>query len=259
MMQELLPRIYALILLAETVWLTQIFLTDPPDSSDPFSVALGWGGLVSMVVMLIYSVARRSKALRRIAPLKVWLHFHIFCGVQGVLLVFFHCWPMMFERPGPIRWLNPGVLNALAVLVVFLSGLFGRYLYAMVPHSLSGEQLVASQVDAELATLVEDDWPPDLRGVLADVGARPRGGGLLALVRADWETRSRVRALSRLDLSAEVRALAERRLRLDRRLAALSTALPWFELWIVAHRPVAAIMYVLSAVHVTLAYMFGAG
>lgn len=257
-MQELLPRIYALILLAEAVWLTQLFVTDPPDSADPLSVALGWGGLISMIVMLVYSIARRSKAMRRWAPLKVWLHFHIFCGVQGVLLVFFHCWPMLFVSPGPIRWLNPGVLNAIAVAVVFFSGLFGRYLYAMVPHALGGEQLAASQVDAELATLVEDELPADVRDVLSFDGLAPAGVGPLALLRADWETRSRVRRLKSMSLPDEVRTLAERRLRLTRRLSALSAALPWFELWIVAHRPVAAIMYVLSAVHVTLAYMFGA-
>ena len=40
------------------------------------------------------------------------------------------------------------------------------------------------------------------------------------------------------------------------RRAVLDKANRWFRTWILLHRPIAAIMYVLSIVHVLLAYMF---
>ncbi len=214
-----------------------------------------------MIVMLIYSFARRSVRLRRWAPLRVWLHFHIFCGVQGVLFVFFHCWPMLFTRTGPVQWLNPGVINAIAVLVVFLSGIFGRYLYSMLPRARRGEQMQALEVIAELQRRGMDDLPLEVRDLwrtdaAGNLALDLEGGGVLSLIRADWETRRTLRRLRELDLTAEIRELAERRVRLSRRLRALAVAQPWFELWIVAHRPVAAIMFVVTAVHIILSYMY---
>lgn len=258
-MTRWLPKVYASILMIEALWLTWRFSTDPPASSDPFSVQLGWTGLISMIVMQVYSFARRSRRLRRMAPLRSWLHFHIFCGLQGVLFVFFHCWPMLFARTGPVQWLNPGVLNALAVGLVFGSGLFGRYLYSMLPRARRGEQLAALDVREELQRQPIDSLPLEVRALCrADVDPVDYGDGFLSLLRADWQTRRHLRSLGRLDLADDVRVLAERHLRLTRRLHALAVAQPWFEFWIVAHRPVAAIMFVLSAVHVILSYMFRA-
>jgi predicted ferric reductase len=126
-LERALIGLYAAILAAEAVALTYRYATESIDNSDPLSIGLGWAGLASMVVMLIYSFARRSKAMKRFAPLKTWLHFHIFCGVQGVLFVFFHCLPTI-TAISPAYLMNPGVLAAIAVGTVFSSGLIGRYL-----------------------------------------------------------------------------------------------------------------------------------
>ena len=259
-MTRWLPIVYASILLLEAIWLTWRFSTDPPDSAHPFSVGLGWAGVISMIVMQVYSFARRSTRLRRIAPLKSWLHFHIFCGLQGVLFVFFHCWPMLFARTGPVHWLNPGVLNALAVAMVFFSGLFGRYLYSMLPRARRGEQLAALDVREELQRQPLETLPLEVRQLCRFESDQPPeyGGGVLSLLKTDWQTRKHLRTLRSLELPDGIRDLAERHVRLSRRLHALAVAQPWFELWIVAHRPVAAIMFVLTAVHIILSYMFRA-
>jgi hypothetical protein len=59
-----------------------------------------------------------------------------------------------------------------------------------------------------------------------------------------------------LKLTPEVQALVERRLKLQRRLHVLTGAERVFQRWIVLHRPLATIMYVLSVVHVVLSYMY---
>ncbi|MEM1188918.1 MAG: hypothetical protein AAGI72_10355 [Pseudomonadota bacterium] len=246
--------LYVVIVATETAYLGYRYRTEQIDNSDPLSINLGWAGLISMIVMLIYSFARRSKGMKRFSPLKVWLHFHIFCGVQGVLFVFFHCVPTL-TAISPAYLMNPGVLAALAVLTVFHSGIFGRYLYSMLPRAIRGEQMSARDVEAELREFSDQDLPPEVKA-LADGGSAQRVG-LFGLVSLDWKARQALRRLRSLDLSEKITSLAERSIRLRRRYLALGAVQPWFELWIVAHRPIAAVMYVLSAVHVALSYLFG--
>jgi hypothetical protein len=203
-----------------------------------------------MVVMLLYSVARRSRALRGVARLSAWLHFHIFLGVQGMVCVFFHSLHL-FTRAYAVNLLNPAVLSFAAVAIVFFSGLFGRYLYSFIPHTLGGEQMAAREVETELQKL-----GPMPAGVepLTKLGSPPRT--FVGLLSADWATRRALRALPALKLAVEAHALVERRLKLQRRLHALTAAERVFQRWIVLHRPLATVMYILAVVHVVLSYMY---
>lgn len=252
--EQALIACYATVLAVEAAILIYWYATEPVDNSDPLSVGLGWAALISMIVMLIYSIARRSKAMKRLAPLKIWLHFHIFCGVQGVLFAFFHCLPTL-TAVSPAYWMNPGVLAAIGVATVFCSGLVGRYLYSMVPRAMRGEQMSARDVEAELREYRDVDLPPAVKALAG--GALPERVGLSGLISLDWKARKALRSLHRMALPAPIMRLAERSVRLRRRYLALGAVLPWFELWIVAHRPIAAVMFVLSAVHVALSYLFG--
>lgn len=250
-MLRLLPRVYALVILGELIALSARYLDDPPASSSALSIGLGWAALGSMIVMLVYSIARRSRRLRQAARLSAWLHFHIFLGVQGMLFVLFHSMHL-FTREAAVNLLNPAVLNLVAVVIVFLSGLFGRYLYSLLPRAVTGEQLRAREVEAELAQL-QVPLPPAVQALWADA---PSASTFVGLVRADLATRRALRGLRDAGLDLHSRALAERRLRLARRYAAFTAADRIFRRWIVLHRPIASIMYVLSAVHVALSYMF---
>jgi len=180
---SVLPYAYWGLLLAEAAVLTVVYATNAPAPSDPLSIWLGWGGVLSMVVMLVYSVARRSKRLRDAMRLSAWLHFHIFMGLQGVLFVFFHSLHL-WGKLGTLMP-NPAVLSYVAVAVVFFSGIFGRYLYGWLPRTV-GNVFGVDQ--------------PDRRGP------------------------ERVQK--------------------------------FFSGWIVLHRPLAAAMFVLAALHIALAYMF---
>jgi hypothetical protein len=246
-----MTAMYVLVVLAEIAVLTWRYATDPPSSSSAFSIRLGWGALLSMVVMLVYSLARRSRKLREIARLSSWLHFHIFLGVQGFVLAIFHSLHL-FTRPAAIAWMNPAVLNLVMVVVVFCSGIFGRYLYSLIPRTLGGEAMALRDVEVELASMGV--------GLPAEVGSLSKGiskaNGFVALVRADLATRGSIRRLRSLALEPRVLHLAERRVRLEQRLVQLTLASKVFQQWIVLHRPIAAIMYVLSVVHVALSYMF---
>lgn len=245
-----MPVVYGMLLLVEIVGLAALYAFATPDPSDPISVWLGTLGLLSMIVMLVYSIARRIKILRDMARLSYWLHLHIFLGLQGFVFVFFHSLPMFFGSR--FMWFNPGVLNFLAVTVVIGSGIFGRWLFSQVPKTLGGQHMAAREVESELASL-QGELPESVTALWKGV---PETRSVFGMVKADMDRRTAVRKLRRMGLDPKVRELAERRLQLERHKAALSVTQRVFRWWIILHRPIAAIMYILSAVHFLLAMMF---
>lgn len=249
-MRRALPAIYAVIVVAEIAALSWRWATDPWSSTSAISVNLGWVGLSSMVLMLGYSLARRSRALRGIARLSFWLQLHIFLGVQAMVCVLFHS-IHLFTRDYAVNLLNPAVLNFAAVVVVFFSGIFGRYLYSFIPHTLGGEQMAAREVEAELQKL--GPVPGEVEPLL-DKATPPRT--FAGLIAADLATRRALRSLPSLKLAPEATSLVERRLKLQRRLHALTAAERVFQRWIILHRPLATILYILSVMHVVLSYMY---
>lgn len=248
---RILPLGYGGILLAELVWLSVRFATAPPESTDPLNVWLGWIGLGSMVLMLVYSLARRSRTMRRWLRLSAWLHLHIFLGLQGVLCVLFHSASLVLD-PRPVYLLNPAILNLIGVVVVFCSGIFGRYMYGWLPRQLSGERMDTQEVEAALAELGE------LPDGLAEMWAPQEVRSFPQLLRAGWQLRRHRRALlARADLSEQQRPLLLRRLLLSQTQHRLRYTQRIFRHWINLHRPLAAAIYVLSVVHVWVAIMYG--
>lgn len=245
-----MPIVYGLILAIEVVGLAVVYALWTPAPSDPLSVWLGTLGLLSMIVMLVYSFARRIKLLRDVARLSAWLHLHIFLGLQGFVFVLFHSLPMFTSAR--FMCLNPGVLNFAAVCVVIASGVFGRWLFGQVPKTLGGRHMEAKDVEAELRGL-QADLPASVTALWKGV---PETRSVFGMVKADLDRRAAQRKLAHLGLTPEVHALASRRLQLERHKAALAVTQRVFRLWILLHRPIAAILYILSAVHLVLALMF---
>ena len=145
-MLKRLPIAYASILIVELVGLSVLYALRMPASSSAIGTALGWGALLSMIVMLVYSIARRSRALRNVARLSYWLHFHIFLGFQGFLFAVFHSMPLFAKDH--LALLNPGLLSFVAATVVFSSGVFGRWLFGRLPRGPDGEPIRTQRVFA---------------------------------------------------------------------------------------------------------------
>lgn len=242
-MGNVLAGLAALFTVVEVGWLVARFTTDPPSAGDPLSVALGTAGLACMVIMLVYSIARRSRKLRQTARLSTWLNFHIFMGVQGWLLVMFHCWGFVFpEAPRDYNWANPGPLSFVLMNFVFFSGVLGRYLFAKLPRTLAGQHMSRQEYDAECAELD--------KGIPAPVAALWVDG-------PDWaKAKAGLDAMPAVATTARFRA--QRRIELGRKQSKLEQHWRTFSSWIVAHRPLASIMYILAALHVASSFVFSA-
>lgn len=219
---------------------------------------LGIVGSSLMVAMLVYSVRKRTKALRGAGKLRDWLDFHIFCGVIGPLLVVLHS---SFKVHGLVA------LSFWSMVVVALSGVLGRYLYLQIPRTRAGDQLSLKEVEelnADLTRHLQEELgeePLKELESLAAGGLQP-GTPLLPLllrmpiegIRLRWRLRSfrgRHRGSTELTRAIRQKALLQRRLLLWSRLQEL------FHHWHVLHKPFAVVMYVFMIVHIAVAVLTG--
>ncbi len=227
--------------------------------------SLGIAGTVLLISLLSYSVRKRSKFLRGKGKLNRWLQFHIFCGVAGPVLITLHT---SFKLRGIVA------ISYWSMIIVAISGLIGRYLYAQVPRAISGTAMEfdemkkeVEQINAELAQLLPDDKLEALRRI-ADfhVDQPPTGLKAIFLMVSDdirWlKRRSQLRGILRgAGLSTENRKklleLARKREVRLRRLSLLKVSNDLFRHWHVLHLPLAQTMYFTMIIHIFIAIMTG--
>jgi hypothetical protein len=264
--EAVLPAVGYAVLVAEAAALTWLWLARDVQAGDRIGHSIGWIGTASMLLMHVYSIRKRVRALSHLGKLSTWLRWHIFLGLQGALLVCFHSAHLTTLA-------NISGATIACTLVVVASGIFGRYLYSLLPKALSGERLSARQIEAELAELapVVDDAKtkfPSLAPAIDELQAMPPITGKLKfgdLLRLDLRTRRALahfrRAIAVEKPSPELDRFvlaARRRGALLRRLGMLTAAERWFRGWHVFHKPLTFILAGVVVLHVVAHYIYAA-
>ncbi len=230
----------------------------------PVGLWLGVLGTALMGIMLVYSVRKAARRVRWLGPVPAWLRFHIICGVMGPVFIVLHDGLLMPR--GVIA------VGFWCMVLVALSGGFGRYVYGFFPRNAAGlvedldvarEDLAVLRAELVAATAgVESDAIGRAVALARDL-ERPRSA--LGLVPLSWETHRRARAIRGLlrdaALAPEVRARATHALvgqvRLARSLATWEVAGRLLRYWHLFHLPLAKAMYAIVALHVLTALLFG--
>ena len=230
---------------------------------------LGIVGTVMMLLIFVYSLRKRSETLQKFGTQAQWLKVHIFLGIVGPILVTIH---------------TSGKLNGIVAVAFYsmwamvLSGAFGRYLYAKIPRTISGNQMTLKEIEEELARIVsllrESESREDvLTGIAAFLGAtRKETGGLLRalarIVADDAVLPSKALRIYRIvsrDRSLSIRErwrvsrLVLRQQRLLNKLAVLDAMKSLFSYWHVFHKPFTVITFVIVLVHVGVVTYLGYG
>ena len=102
-----------------------------------FRPAGTWGlryGIVGFALIVtgvaLYSSRKRFRWMARMGKLKYWLEFHIFLCTVGPFLVTLHT---SFKVGGLVA------IAYWSMVVVALSGIFGRYVSARIPNTVQGQ------------------------------------------------------------------------------------------------------------------------
>lgn len=109
-------------------------------SSGSLGHPLGILGTFFIILLLAYSLRKRLRFMRNWGNLNVWLEIHIFLGLTGPILVFFHSDFRFSGLVGLCFW---------SMALVVISGIIGRYIYQLIPHSLSGMELNRIELEAD--------------------------------------------------------------------------------------------------------------
>ena len=205
----------------------------------------GWVAAVLVVMNLSYLIRRRFGG-STLGSMRVWLDIHVFTGLIAASLVSFHS---AFQLRTPIA-----TASTISLALVVLTGLIGRFLYALAPAS--GRERLRASLDA---------LEPGQRDALADAIAihpGPQVPANASLVRSvlaipAWMRASRGRRVAiAAVLPNRTRAVRElqKAAAVDARASGIAALL---RSWRGLHRFFALVMLAAVFLHAGVAWYFG--
>ncbi|RMH39592.1 MAG: pyridine nucleotide-disulfide oxidoreductase [Alphaproteobacteria bacterium] len=230
--------------------------------------ALGIIGGSMMLALLAYPLRKRLSALRFMGGVRQWFRVHMILGILGPVLVILH------------TNFSLGSLNStvafIAMSVVALSGLAGRFFYARIHRGLYGRKASVREYLGEVegsksALVVSAGDAPALIALLRDYEERrlaPAGSFTRAALRVLSSPlaqarlrREAARLLRRGERRSPARAEALRRL-IEEYIDAVSRAEAFvmyerlFALWHLLHLPLFVILIFAAVAHVIAVHMY---
>jgi hypothetical protein len=217
--------------------------------------AYGWVAAMLVVLNLSYLIRRRFGSAR-FGSMKTWLDVHVFTGLLAASLVSFHS---AFQLRAPIASVSAASLGTVVV-----TGLLGRFLYALGPGG------VRERLGAALDTV--EETRPGSRIALAEAIAQrpaPDVPANASLLRSLWAVPSWIRAASaRRELLAMIlpprREMSRELARAARELYAASAAdarasgiAALLRSWRALHRFFALLMLAAVLLHAGVGWYYG--
>ncbi|HTZ81761.1 MAG TPA: hypothetical protein VMB66_01130 [Candidatus Acidoferrales bacterium] len=233
---------------------------------------LGLLGVVLVCGIFLYSLRRRWRWLQKQGTSKHWLDLHVVLGIAAPVCIAFH---------SSFKFRGLAGLAFLLMVVVSISGLIGRYLYAQVLQDIAASETLLRTLETALEQqrIVRPDvlrslfphlpdpdrvshWSP-LKAALYMLGAdlaRP-----LRIARLRLKSLGGSAAISSIlrfggardSALHEVLRLARRQSLLSRRMLLLSHAKRVLQLWHVVHKPFSYTFAILALLHIGVAMMLG--
>ncbi len=237
--------------------------------------AFGLVGGSSMLVLLLYPLAKRIAWMRGLLALKHWFRGHMLLGVIGPVLILLHSRLSFGSINGEVAFW--------AMTVVFASGVFGRFVYTKIHHGLYGRHRSLSEVKTRLGINEENvrskfHFHPPLEQYLMALEQSllaSSAGGLRMIVigpRIRWAYFRASRELktvlaAQADARGWDRAKARRSYRYGKKiiaayLAAIKEAALFkayeriFSAWHLLHIPLMVILVVTGVIHVIAVHMY---
>jgi len=232
-------------------------------------------GILALAIFLflwLYPLRKKFRWLSFTGTIARWLDVHSLAALGLPLLVAMHA-----------AWRFGGIigLGFWSMMIVWASGIVGRYLYARIPRSQAGVELTIEEIGAQRQALLQEiaQWSGlEMAAIEAALDADPtptEGLGLWQTVRRmiadDRRRRRAARALrreirqrrpqNRKDDRAALREalrLANREMALVQQSRMLGATQNVLRFWHVAHRPLAITALVAVVVHVAVVVSLGA-
>jgi len=135
---KLTTPLFSLVVIAILVFGWSSNLEDYINPESGLGYALGIAGGSLILTLLLYSLRKRARWMKKAGPVKYWFKAHMKLGVLGPVLILYHC------------GFNLGSTNSnialFSMLIVAASGLTGRFLYGKIHYGLYGNRVTWAQL-----------------------------------------------------------------------------------------------------------------
>jgi hypothetical protein len=219
-------------------------------------------GTLFMLLLLLYSLRKRFRFAGKWGNLNIWLSAHIFLGIAGPVLILFHS---VFKFSGIVS------IAFWSMTLVVLSGVVGKYIFALIPRSLSGMELNRIELEAEeigltfemrkLLPAVHPFWQR-LTDIENEAGQKSRLEHL-HLIFEPMQMRRQLKQMlgnsSSLDRRQRKKliALVVKRHMIHHKAKLMQETLKILHYWHLVHQPFVIIMFLILLIHVCVAVRMG--
>ncbi|HZY02179.1 MAG TPA: NAD(P)-binding domain-containing protein [Anaeromyxobacteraceae bacterium] len=235
-------------------------------SAGPWGHGVGMVATAFMLGNFLYAARKRVSPLSGMGDIRLWLLFHVFVGFMSPLVIAFHA---AFQSRNLLA-----TATAIALGVVVLTGVVGRFIYGLIPASggkaLEVEDLQGSFVRAraEIEPFLEQASDPAPLQRLFEAATAPLPPRSLAgsLVQLPLQSLRSWRALRRAALVFESRAAYagfaadfHRLERLRIQIGLSRSAKTLMRGWRIFHASLAAFLVLAIAAHIGVSLWLGYG
>ena len=200
----------------------------------------GLGILGSILIVLgifTYMIRKRFKMFVRVGVLKYWLEFHIFLCTLGSIMILYHT---TFKFGGIIS------IGFWSLVIVWLSGVVGRFIYIQIPHTIQGRELSLREVldiKDQIGVELMEKYQVDISGIESGKYSSKQ-------IKQFSENR-------KINDFKKIKQLIHTQKKISRRIERLDKMQNLFKYWHVAHLPFALIMLIIMVIHIAVVLTFG--
>jgi len=234
-------------------------------SSGKYGLTFGAIGTLLLFVNLTYLIRKNYIHIAWLGSLRSWMAFHVFTGLVAGVMVLLHSTFLLRSALGTLAFWS--------MIIVLVTGLIGRFIYAHSPRSLKGSELELEQIRhnlEEYRKLLEKMGMPLDFFRLTDaptVKGSDKGfvGALIAMAYGDLELKREQANLRKLVLTTpRLHAMAHQILPLaDRYCEERQWMSRYHELrslmggWRFMHRWIAILLLAAVSFHIFVAFQMG--
>lgn len=103
----------------------------------------GYIGTFLMLLNFLYILRKRlGRRAEWMGSMRGWMHFHVFVGLTGPILVFYHTAFVMRNLFAQVSFYS--------MLIVVVTGIIGRFVYATIPRDIRGYSKGRAELESEL-------------------------------------------------------------------------------------------------------------
>ena len=228
---------------------------------------LGILGTAMMILLLSYSLRKRTRIFGNWGTMNRWLNIHIYFGIMGPLFVVLHS---TFKLNGLVS------VSFWSMILVALSGVLGRYLYVQIPRSVSGMEMTrdqATRLTERLMARLKTEFHLEEQEVIEleqIMGVNFKNTSLMSMlfmflfsdIFLFFKKKSVHSAIANrfhlpLRKIQQITKLTVEKAKMDRRIYFWNQIHRIFHYWHVFHKPFAIVMYLIMLIHVGIAVWLG--